>query len=135
MSTDATPTCLSPTARTALQGAAAHPEHRAELPTLRATARHSVIRSMLRAGLVEEVQSQGEDWPVPALRATALGLQAVAAQLPNAAVPTAEGSPLAAESEGGYAQLPPAAETAPLPFTALARRLPLRTAAEALLTA
>jgi hypothetical protein len=59
MSTSATPLRLSPTARATLEGAAAHPDHRVELPSLPAAVRNGVIRSMLRAGLVEEVATKG----------------------------------------------------------------------------
>jgi hypothetical protein len=77
MNTDVTALRLSRTARTSLEGAAAHPEHWVELPALPAAARNGVVRSMLRAGLVEEVASEGGNGAVPTLRATAVGLKAV----------------------------------------------------------
>jgi hypothetical protein len=86
MNTDATPLRLSPTARAALKRATAHPEHRVALPALPAAARNGVIRSMLRAGLVEEVATEGEDGAVPKLRATAVGLLAVGLQAPHEVV-------------------------------------------------
>ena len=133
MSADATPSRLSPTARTALEGAADHPDHRVELPPLPAAARNGVIRSMLRAGLVEEVQTDGE--AAPTLRATTAGLRAVAVQPASVGVVPAEQAPKAPGSELGDAAPAPATETALVAAEAPPGRISLRAAAEALLTA
>jgi hypothetical protein len=136
MSADATPTRLSATARTALEGAADHPEHRVELPVLPAAARNGVIRSMLRAGLVEEVASVGEDGAVPKLRATAAGLLAVAFQVSQeVAGPYDEPRQAPSKIEGGGSVVLPPADVAPAAPDAPVGRTTPRVAAEALLAA
>ena len=133
MSTNATPIRLSPTARTALQSAADHPDHQVELPPLPAAARTGVIRSILRAGLVEEVPAK--TGAAPSLRATAAGLEAVAVQPESAGVALAVEAPQVPGTEGGDASLPPTAETALVAAEASPGRVSVRAAAEALLIA
>ena len=129
-----TPSRLSPTARAALQGAADHPDHRVELPPLPVAARNGVIRSMLRAGLVEEVQADGGS--PPALRATAAGLEAVAVQPASVDVVLAMHDPEVPETEGGEAYSPPATSTAVVAAGLPSGHVFVRAAAaEALLTA
>jgi hypothetical protein len=134
MNTDVTALRLSRTARTALEGAAAHPEHWVELPALPAAARNGVVRSMLRAGLVEEVASEGGNGAVPTLRATAVGLKAVRHDASHerawpdirplqAQVDSDSGATIFATGEADLAQ-----------SQALVSPLQLRAAAEALLT-
>ncbi len=128
-----TPSRLSPTARAALQGAADHPDHRVELPPLPVAARNGVIRSMLRAGLVEEVQADGGS--PPALRATAAGLEAVAGEPADAAVVPAEQAPEAPEAEPCDASSPTDADASLVGPEAPPGRVSVRAAAEALLIA
>lgn len=52
---------LSNTARVILIAASEHPERVATLPAqLPAAAQHAVVRSLLKAGLLEEVEAEGE---------------------------------------------------------------------------
>jgi hypothetical protein len=133
--TDATSSRLFPTARTALVGAAAHPEHRVALPALPTAARNGVIRSLLRAGLIKEVESEGKDGAVPTLRATAAGLLAVALQA-SQEVAAPDSDPLQAPgSEGDLSAVLPSADAA-LPASEVPTgRIPLRAVAQALLAA
>ena len=76
---------LSPTARALLTAAVAHPSHAAILPAaLPVAAQRAVARSMLKAGLVEEVPAESAEdaWRTEAgegiaVRATGAGLAAI----------------------------------------------------------
>jgi hypothetical protein len=90
---------------------------------------------MLRAGLVEEVASEGE--AVPTLRAMALGLPAVGLQA-SEEVAEANNEPLQAPSVsqgGGGAVLAAPADAVAATSVAPVGRLPLRVAAEAMVSA
>ncbi|WP_211879927.1 DUF3489 domain-containing protein [Plastoroseomonas hellenica] len=68
---------LSPSARAALEAAAAHPERLAEPPAMPAAARNAVLRSLENGGLIERLPGEP-----PAFRATEAGLAAVGVSAP-----------------------------------------------------
>jgi hypothetical protein len=96
------PKKLSDTARALLTSAAMRDDHLIQLPRLPVAAARQVIRSLLNAGLAEEVSAPiddaayawrtGEDGCVLVLRATVLGLAGVAEREGTAAAPLSTGT-------------------------------------------
>jgi biotin operon repressor len=105
------PKKLSDTARALLTAAAMRDDHLVHLPRLPMAAARQVIRSLLKAGLAEEVPAPiddaayawrtGENGGVLMLRATELGLAGVAEREGTAAPPISTGAKIETLAEGG----------------------------------
>ena len=130
---------LSSTARAMLTAAITR-DDRAALPPERLplAARRSVVQSMLKAGLLEEIAAAGGQpvWRTSeageplALRATAAGLAAVAQHSPTSTQSVSNGQCRSSDSQSE----PPAADASASPPAAVAR-VKLRVAAQDLLVA
>ncbi len=144
------PPTLSNAARNVLTDVtdAASRDNRAALPPgrLPAAAQRAVVRSLLKAGLLEEIAAEDDQpaWRTAdggerfALRITNAGLNAIGVDAEASVPDSAQGAPAAAEtaSEEPHAPFPPvAAQEAPARAQEAGTRPKLRPAAEAVLTA
>ena len=136
------PTILSETARTVLTSAAARGDRAAFPPErLPVAAQRAVVKSLLNAGLLEEVPADenqpagrtAEDGTRVALWVTDAGVRAVGLEPPSSPPNSAQGGPLVADNAQPAPQSPEPSTAAQGPL--VSRRARLRAAAVALLAA